>query len=304
MKNKRLLGLTLVAMTAFGFLFMGTAYTQHFICVAPTGDPRPVVVENATIDCVPIVTGDEIAVFDDTLCVGAIVFSGMFNAAITIWMEVTLPGGTVLPGAKSGNPMSFKIWQQSSNTELNAAPTYSVGTGTFGEALTVVTLASNPSRVFRVERSTGDVFAKGSFIGGGADLAERINVSEPIELGDVVELDPTRPGHYRKARSSKLIAGVITTKPGFTLGNNPEEMEQAGEKVAGRPMLALIGRVPVKVTTENGPIRPGDLLTVASKPGYAMRCDDLKLCEGMIVGKALEGLDKGEGIILVLVMSR
>lgn len=68
-------------------------------------------------------------------------------------------------------------------------------------------------------------------------------------------------------------------------------------------MLALMGRVPVKVTTENGAIRPGDLLTVASKPGYAMRCTQVKNCEGAIIGKALEILEKGEGKILVLVMS-
>ncbi len=76
-----------------------------------------------------------------------------------------------------------------------------------------------PGLVFSVERATGDVFAAGSFIPSGADLAERINVSEPVEAGDVVELDPTKPGHYRKSRGhSHLIAGVITTEPGFTLG--------------------------------------------------------------------------------------
>ena len=41
-------------------------------------------------------------------------------------------------------------------------------------------------------------------------------------------------------------------------------------------MLALMGRVPVKATAENGLIRPGDLLTVSSKPGYAMRALMLK----------------------------
>ena len=167
--------------------------------------------------------------------------------------------------------------------------------------------------VFRVERSTGDVYAKGSFSSEGADLAERIHVSEPVEPGDLVELDPTRPGHYRKARGySHLIAGVITTKPGFTLGNRPEEMERATliaakktlrPAAAARPLLALMGRVPVKATTENGPIRPGDLLTVSSKPGYAMRCADPKGCEGAIIGKALEALESGEGLILMLVMA-
>ncbi len=306
--NNRLFVRVLLAMIVFGFLFAGAAQTQHFISVASTGDPRPVVVENATIDGVPIVAGDEIGVFDNTLCVGSIVFSGTFNATITIWMEVALPGGGVLPGAMTGNPMTFKVWRQSSNTELPATPAYSVGTGTFGEALTVVSLTSVtglPPFVFRVERATGDVFAMGSFMGGGADLAERINVSEPVEPGDVVELDPRRPTYYRKARgTSDLIAGVITTSPGFTLGNNPEEMEQTGEQASGRPMLALMGRVPVKVTTENGPIHPGDLLTVASKPGYAMHCSAIKNCAGAVIGKALETLEKGEGKILVLVMAK
>ncbi|MFQ5853884.1 MAG: hypothetical protein ACE5JU_25270 [Candidatus Binatia bacterium] len=59
----------------------------------------------------------------------------------------------------------------------------------------------------------------------------------------------------------------------------------------------------MKATTENRPIRLGDLLTVSSKPGYAMRCADTKNCEEAIIGKALEALESGEGLILVLVMS-
>ena len=167
--------------------------------------------------------------------------------------------------------------------------------------------------VFRVERSTGNVFAQGSFIPDGADIAEHINVSEQVEPGDVVELDRQKPQFYRKARSnSQLIAGVITTDPGFILGNNPGEMDattfiankDATEiETLDRPMLALMGRVPVKVTTENGPIRPGDLLTISTKPGYAMICGKAKVCEGAIIGKALEGLESGEGMILVLVMA-
>jgi len=90
-------------------------------------------------------------------------------------------------------------------------------------------------------------------------------LSEPIEPGDVVELDPTNPTYYRKARGNRdLLAGVITTEPGFTLGNDMGEIEQAsliatkeGLKFGrGRPMLALMGRVPVKTTTENGPFTP------------------------------------------------
>jgi subtilisin family serine protease len=173
------------------------------------------------------------------------------------------------------------------------------------------TTVTATGRIFRVERTTGNVYAAGSFNPGGADVAEYILASEPLEPGDVVELDPHNPKHYRKVREpySPLVAGVISTAPGFVLGAKHLSLalsvngEGRGEVEPGeRPLLALLGRVPVKATTENGPIRPGDLLTSASKPGYAMRCEDIHRCEGAIIGKALEALDKGEGVILVLLM--
>jgi hypothetical protein len=173
------------------------------------------------------------------------------------------------------------------------------------------TTVTATGRIFRVERTTGNVYAAGSFNPGGADVAEYILASEPLEPGDVVELDPHNPKHYRKVREpySPWVAGVISTAPGFVLGAKHLSLalsvngEGRGEVEPGeRPLLALLGRVPVKATTENGPIRPGDLLTSASKPGYAMRCEDIHRCEGAIIGKALEALDTGEGVILMLVM--
>jgi len=149
--------------------------------------------------------------------------------------------------------------------------------------------------VFRVER-TGNVFTEGAYYPGGADIAERIDVSEPVEPGDVVELDPNHPGQYRKVRQaySHLIAGVISRAPGVTLAT-PSSSDN-------RPLLALMGRVLVKVTDENGPIRPGDLLVSSNKVGHAMRCPEPKACEGAIIGKALEPLEESTGFILMLVM--
>ncbi len=173
--------------------------------------------------------------------------------------------------------------------------------------------------LFRIERATGNVYADGAFLGGGADVAEYVSVSEPVEPGDVVEVDPHNPKSYRKARGaySPLVAGVISTAPGVVLGlklrpnplppslkgrgDSPLALgEGLGERSA--PLLALLGRVPVKATTENGPIRPGDLLTSASKPGYAMRCVSATLCEGAIIGKALEPLEDGEGLVMILLV--
>lgn len=51
-----------------------------------------------------------------------------------------------------------------------------------------------------------------------------------------------------------------------------------------------------------GSIEVGDLLAVSSTPGHAMRSDDPD--QGTIVGKALERLADGMGIIKILVMLR
>jgi hypothetical protein len=68
-----------------------------------------------------------------------------------------------------------------------------------------------------------------------------------------------------------------------------------------RPVLALAGTAPVKVTNEAGSIQVGDLLTTSSTPGFAMRCADRVECIGAILGKALEPLSTQTGIVRALV---
>jgi hypothetical protein len=65
--------------------------------------------------------------------------------------------------------------------------------------------------------------------------------------------------------------------------------------------LAVVGIVPCKVTAENGPIVPGDLLVTSSIPGHAMKGTDRSRMLGAVVGKALEPMQKGTGVIQVLV---
>lgn len=147
---------------------------------------------------------------------------------------------------------------------------------------------------FRVSRN-GNVYASGAFSSGGADVAERVLISEEVEPGDVLEIDPEHPGYYRKARGpySKLVSGVVSSAPGLVLGAVQTER---------RVLLTLQGTILVKATTENGPIRPGDLLTTSSTTGYAMRCLDLQRCDGSLIGKALGSLDAGTGVVLMLVV--
>ena len=161
--------------------------------------------------------------------------------------------------------------------------------------------------VFRVE-SDGDVYADGTVYSydtaaGGADVAERINVSEWVESGDVVEIDPEHVGFFRKATGaySRRVAGIISTSPGVILGNDVDPKTDAWDD--GRPVLAIAGRVPVKASTENGPIEVGDLLVSSSVPGVAMKGDPA-VSIGAVVGKAMEPLKSGDGIVMAQVTLR
>jgi hypothetical protein len=165
---------------------------------------------------------------------------------------------------------------------------------------------TNPK--FRVTK-TGEVRADGAYYGasyntGSADVAERINVSESVKAGCVVEIDPEHPGFFRKSTSpySTKVAGIISISPGVILGNSFDETTDDWED--NRPLLAIAGRVPLKVTTENGSIEIGDLLVSASTPGYAMRCSNRATCVGTTIGKALEPLEEGTGEIMIQVMLR
>ena len=152
---------------------------------------------------------------------------------------------------------------------------------------------------FRVD-SEGNVYSDKSFYGqtfksGNADLAEKVKVNGGVEPGDVLALHPTNPKNYRKSQKaySPLATGVVSTEPGITLS----EKRLVGDKIT----IALAGTVPVKATTENGHIHPGDLLTTSSKPGYAMVCRDTSKCADSIVGKAMGSLERSKGKIRMLV---
>ena len=161
--------------------------------------------------------------------------------------------------------------------------------------------------VFRVEFD-GDVYADGTVYSqttavGSADVAERINVSEWVEAGDVVEIDPDHVGFFRKATGvySTRVAGIISTSPGVILGNDVDDV--TGQWDDNRPVLAIAGRVPVKVSTENGPIAVGDLLVSSSVPGIAMKGDPA-VSIGAVVGKAMEAVAGGEAVIMAQVTLR
>jgi hypothetical protein len=147
---------------------------------------------------------------------------------------------------------------------------------------------------FRVNNA-GNVYADGTYSSPASDFAELLPAAQGLEPGEVLVIGPDG----KLARSTEAfqatVAGVYSTQPGFVGG--VEEKGAAADEVP----LAVVGVVPVKVSAENGPVQPGDLLVSASTPGHAMKAGPNPPV-GTVIGKALQPLDQGVGTILLLVM--
>jgi hypothetical protein len=174
---------------------------------------------------------------------------------------------------------------------------------------------------FLVKRN-GDVLADGSFT-GPADFAEMMTVAggpDQVEPGDVLVIDPNGQLTPAATPYATNLAGVYSARPGFVgttkIAERGLEMYEqvytadVNKFAQGQVPVALIGIVPVKVTASNGAIQPGDLLTTSGVPGYAMKAEPVEsngveiYPTGAILGKALEPLAAGNGVIKVLVTLR
>jgi hypothetical protein len=132
------------------------------------------------------------------------------------------------------------------------------------------------------------------------DIAEWVKARGPATAGTVLIIDPERTDGVTAASASydTKVAGVVSPKPGITLGIPGDD----------KVVVAHSGRVRVKASVENGPIAIGDLLVSSSTPGHAMRSTPVDVGgvslhrPGTVLGKALEPLADGKGDILVLLM--
>jgi hypothetical protein len=150
------------------------------------------------------------------------------------------------------------------------------------------------SRVFYVT-TIGNVHANGTFYPNGADFAEMLPSQNDVEPGDVLVIGEDGKLARSTQPNQENVAGVHATKPGIVGGAHD------GADLNGKIPMAVVGVVPVKVTSENGPIKPGDKLTTSSTPGHAMKADR-HAGIGTVIGKALQPLNSERGVIEMLVV--
>ena len=130
--------------------------------------------------------------------------------------------------------------------------------------------------------TTGKITSVSSAV-GNSDLAEMYFSSEDLEPGEIIATAGILSIERADEENSANIIGVVSTKPGLTLGFDDTSLTSGQE---GYP-VALSGRVPVKLSTENGPIKAGDKIMLSSIPGVGMKATE----SGTVVGVALEDYD-------------
>ena len=170
--------------------------------------------------------------------------------------------------------------------------------------------AGSPANYDLIIKDNGHVSVNVLEIQGGADLAEKFDVggassaarAELVDLqpGLLVSIDPQHAGKLVVSDRAydRRVAGVISGAGGVAPGMI---MGQAGSVASGQQAVALNGRVYCWADASGGPITPGDLLTTSDTAGHAMRVKNYSKAHGAIIGKAMTTLQRGKGLVLVLV---
>ncbi len=171
--------------------------------------------------------------------------------------------------------------------------------------------------IFHIDE-VGNLFADGSKAGYVVDVAQNADTVS-LETGDVVVVSgagkpvageiPLIEVQLAAAEGTSAVIGVVDkcyvspSEHDTGATSNPTGVSCANASaIAPGEYLTVVtlgSFKAIKVDASFGAIEPGDLLVASTNPGYAMVSHDPKV--GTVIGKALEGLDSGTGIIAVLI---
>ena len=146
---------------------------------------------------------------------------------------------------------------------------------------------------------TGTVTVEQDIVLSNADCAEEFDVSSPAgpESGTVMVIGDDQALHPSSEPYDRRVAGVVSGAGDY------KSALLLDRRASSRPRspVALVGKVCCKVDAQHGPVNVGDLLTTSPRPGHAMRAADQGRAFGAVIGKALQPLASGQGLIAILV---
>ncbi len=236
----------------------------------------------------------------NTLNIGNLLFGTGLDGAGATLSSGNIGIGTTSPYAKLsvwGNGTSgvsaLEIVDSASSTLFTVLDSGKVGIATTSPVSTLSVQGSLCVTVAGACGTTGGTIYADNLTIQQADLAEKYQAFEDgLEAGDVVAITEDiltasttidfkdSFGIVKANDKYKNAVGVISTKPGFTLGYSTTN---------GLP-VALQGRIPVKVS---GVIKTGDTLTASSISGVAVALSS-EFSTGKVLGIALENYDSPE----------
>jgi hypothetical protein len=159
-------------------------------------------------------------------------------------------------------------------------------------SLLLTLLNASGATTVTLDGGTGDIRLS------GADCAEEFDVDDhaTVEPGSVLTIGTG--GRLRACQRAydRRVAGVVSGGGAF----RPGVILDSRQGRNGTP-VALSGKVYCKVDAGPAPVEVGDLLTTSGRAGYAMKAADSARAFGATLGKALQPLDAGTGLIPVLV---
>ena len=257
-------------------------------------------------------TGSGIASVD-SLNTGPMAFDT--DAGVISWID--LPSSTTTAGlynsysAQIGTTPVLTIFGTTTSSGAITHGTVGIGTSTPQWTLTVVggICISTGSKCPAAEVNGGlRVDTAGTSAGDDPgdvfDVAERYPSMDAVEAGDIMAIDKSASStkaSIKKAVIGDVALGIVSSRPALAMNGSEVILGAGSEGTTTRPLVALAGRVPVKISLDGGPIQKGDRITLSSIPGIGAKATT----SGVTVGIALEAFDAsstpGVGEILVAV---
>ena len=238
---------------------------------------------------------------------GAVSFATAANSVAGANVSGAVSFATTANSVAGANVSGAVIFATAANSVAGANVSGTVSSATSATTAGTVTTAAQPNitsvgtltSLTTTTISTGANSTAGTITGNWslsagsqlratyADLAEYYAGDSNIEPGTVIEFGGTQEVQICNSYMSRLVAGIVTTKPAYIM-NTDISCEYP---IA----IALQGRVPAKVI---GPVKRGDMM-VSSNNGHAISCKSPNM--GTVLGKALTDFDGKTGIIEIMV---
>jgi hypothetical protein len=214
--------------------------------------------------------------------------SGVFGLSVS-------PGGA---GVFGSNNSAKGVGVQGNGPDAGVSGFSDGGAGVMAQSRTGTGLVARGGHLAAV--FDGDVEVTGDIKLTHGDCAEEFSVIDATvaEPGTVMIVDETgllRPSlRDYDTRVAGIVSGAGSYQPALTLDHRSASVEP-------RCAIAMMGKVYCKVDADQGAIMVGDLLTTSPTIGHAMRAADKVRAFGAVIGKALQPIARGRGMITVLV---